>query len=335
MGRFSCVDVILVNLGTPDAPSEVHVRRYLRAFLSDKRVVEMPALLWWFVLNCLVLWRRPKKVAQDYRAIWGQDSPLRVHTLAQAAALTPHLQGAHVHAAMVYGKPNLVTLLKTLHARGRRNFVILPLYPQYSGTTTGAVFDRVARFGMSMRDVPALSFVRQYYDHALYIQALADKIARHRQTHGACDVLVFSFHGIPKSYVHKGDPYESQCQATAALIACTLNLDEGAYRVAFASRFGAQEWTGPYLEDVLKELAAQGKRVQVVSPSFASDCLETLNEIALEYRDLFLTAGGRAFEYIPALNADPDHIHLLADICLKHIEGHALNAPHANLPPAQ
>ncbi|WP_199508321.1 MULTISPECIES: ferrochelatase [unclassified Psychrobacter] len=324
------IAVLLVNLGTPDEPTAPAVRRYLRQFLSDSRVIEIPRFIWAIILNLFVLPSRPKRVAEAYASIWEGDSPVRAILKEQAHLLTPHLETAaapfrvSVHPAMSYGNPGIPDVMDTLRSEGVDHFVLLPLFPQYSATSTGAVFDAVNKWALKQRNLPNISIVKDYFAHPLYIKALADSILRFQEKHGKPDKLMFSFHGIPQPYADKGDPYPQRCKCTAAQVAHTLGLKEDEWIISFQSRFGKQEWVKPYTDVVLEEWGQQGVRsVQVVSPAFSADCLETLEELAIENRDNFLNAGGQEYHYIPALNADAAHIELLAAISTPLVKGWA------------
>ena len=324
------IAVLLVNLGTPDEPTAPAVRRYLRQFLSDPRVIEIPRFIWAIILNLFVLPSRPKRVAEAYASIWEGDSPIRAILKEQAHLLTPHLETAaapfrvSVHPAMSYGNPGIPDVMDTLRSEGVDHFVLLPLFPQYSATSTGAVYDAVNKWALKQRNLPNISIVKDYFAHPLYIKALADSILRFQEKHGKPDKLMFSFHGIPQPYADKGDPYPQRCKCTAAQVAHTLGLKEDEWIISFQSRFGKQEWVKPYTDVVLEEWGQQGVRsVQVVSPAFSADCLETLEELAIENRDNFLNAGGQEYHYIPALNADAAHIELLAAISTPLVKGWA------------
>ncbi|MCL1623131.1 ferrochelatase [Moraxella sp. Tifton1] len=316
--------IILVNLGTPDEPTPSGVRRYLREFLSDTRVIEIPPFIWQIILNLFVLTTRPKRVAHAYQSIWTPDgSPLLAILKSQARLLQDKLvsegKNTPVFAATTYGNPNIKTVMQDLQDRGYDDFIVFSLYPQYSATTTGAVFDKVAGYCQKKRNMPAIQFIKEYYDHPLYIQALAQSIRRHWQEHGRADRLLMSFHGIPKPYADKGDPYAEQCRKTAVLVASELGLGMNEWAISFQSRFGAQEWLKPYTDELLAEWGAGGMSVQVLSPAFSADCLETLEELAVENRDNFLQAGGKSYEYIPALNTDEMHIAMMAEVVGRYI----------------
>ncbi len=325
--RGGCPGVLLVNLGTPQAPTPAAVRRYLREFLWDPRVVEFPRPLWWLILNLVILNVRPRRVAEAYRSIWTDaGSPLMAITMRQVEGLAKVLAGGaqpvRVAGAMRYGEPSVASGLERLRADGARRMLILPLYPQYSGATTGSVFDALADSLKSWRWVPELRFVSDYHDHDAYIGALAEKIRASRTGRGREHPLMFSFHGIPKRYQRRGDPYADQCLHTARLVAAELALAEEEWMVCFQSRFGREEWLQPYTDETLKALPARGVRsVDVVCPGFAADCLETLEEMNMENRELFREAGGVGFNYIPCLNDDAGHLEALGRIVAENVAG--------------
>ncbi len=321
------IAVVLVNLGTPDAPTVPAVRSYLKQFLSDTRVIEIPKLLWAIILNLFVLPNRPKRVAAAYASIWQDgDSPMRLILNEQVKQLqarfdkAPTSVNVQVLPAMTYGKPGLEGLLTELSAQKIEQIIVLPLYPQYSASTTGAVFDVLARWGMSQRNLPSVSLVKDYFAHPLYIQALVESIQRFQTTHGKPEKLLFSFHGIPKPYEDKGDPYARRCRCTAAQVAQVLGLKDSEWECSFQSRFGKQEWVKPYTDATLTDWGQQGvKSVQVISPSFSADCLETLEELAVENKHTFQSNGGGEYHYIPALNADDKHIDLIEALAMPHV----------------
>ncbi|MBL8300889.1 MAG: ferrochelatase [Rhodanobacteraceae bacterium] len=322
------IAVVLVNLGTPAAPTASAVRRYLGQFLADPRVVEQPRWLWWLILHGVILRLRPARSARAYARIWTDaGSPLLVQSQALARALDLHLQ-AHcegsvcVRLAMTYGEPALPEVIRQLVDRGIRRVLVLPLYPQYSATSTGAVFDALALTIQSLRWPPELRTVGDYHDQNAHIEALARSVERHWAAHGPAERLLLSFHGIPKRYVEAGDPYATQCRATAARLAARLGLAADTLIVSFQSRVGREEWLRPYTDLTLEELARAGVRsIQVLCPGFAVDCLETLEEIALENRERFLHAGGERYEYIPALNDAEDQVTALAALVAQHLQG--------------
>ena len=314
------IGVLLVNLGTPDAPTPAAVRRFLSEFLSDRRVVELPAPLWLPVLHGIVLRTRPRKSAHAYAQIWtSAGSPLLTQSMALTAALHAQLRQSYgdttnAALAMTYGKPSIASVLREFRDRPLDRLVVVPLYPQYSGTTTASVFDRVARELQSWRTIPAIHFVRDYHDNPRYIEALAHSVREHWLAHER-NHLFMSFHGVPKRCVERGDPYLAQCQRTAQLLAERLQLQPDDWSMAFQSRFGRVEWIKPYTEETLRAYAKRGpKRLTAICPGFATDCLETLEEIALRNRADFLAGGGESFDYVPALNARLSHVEALADL---------------------
>ena len=323
--------ILLVNLGTPEAPTAAALRPYLKEFLSDPRVVEIPRALWWIILHLLILPFRSGQSAKKYASIWSPDgSPLKVHTEKQAKLLRGYLgQRGHqveVAYAMRYGKPGIAGALDQLKAAGATRILILPAYPQYSATTTASIHDAVFAHLAKVRNLPELRFVRDYHDHAGYIEALAASVTAYWEKHGRPDKLVMSFHGVPKRTLDLGDPYYYECRKTAHLLTERLGLDESRAVLSFQSRFGKAEWLQPYTAPTVKKLAAEGvKRIDVICPGFTSDCLETLEEIAMEVRADFLTAGGRDFHYIPCLNESPAWIHALADVALLQMQGWPTN----------
>lgn len=319
--------VLLVNLGTPEAPTAPAVRRYLAEFLSDPRVVEIPAWAWQPILHGIILRARPAKSAAKYASIWTPEgSPLQVWTEKQAKLLLGTLgERGHrvlVRHAMRYGQPSVSGQLDALKAAGATRVLVLPLYPQYSAATTASVIDAVAAWAQRTRHLPELRFVNRFHDEPLYIEALAQRILSHWVEHGQPERLVLSFHGMPRRTLTLGDPYHCECHATARLLGERLGLGPDRLQVTFQSRFGRAEWLQPYTEPTLQALARDGvKRVDVACPGFVSDCLETLEEIAMECRQAFIAAGGSQFHYIPCLNDDPRWIAALATLALQHLAG--------------
>jgi protoporphyrin/coproporphyrin ferrochelatase len=326
-GSIAKTGIVLVNLGTPDAPTPPAVRRYLKQFLSDPRVVEIPAPVWQLILRLFILPFRPKASAQKYASIWSKEgSPLKVHTEKQANLLRGFL-GERGHAvevayAMRYGNPSVPDVLNKLKAANCDRILILPLYPQYSGTTTASVYDAVFSHYEKVRNLPELRLVKNYHDDSGYVGALKDSVLAHWEKNGRPEKLVMSFHGVPKRTLLLGDPYHCQCHKTARLLATELGLKEDQYMVTFQSRFGKAEWLQPYTAPSLQQLAKGGvKRVDVLCPGFVGDCLETLEEIAMEAKHDFLAAGGTDFRYIPCLNEHPGWIHALSGIAEQHLAG--------------
>jgi len=323
--------VLLVNLGTPDGPDRASVRRYLKEFLWDPRVVEVPRPIWWLVLNLVILNTRPGRSAEAYSKIWTeQGSPLLAISRAQETALRHTLNerfGEQVCVAlgMRYGSPSIASGLQELREQGARRVLVLPLYPQYSATTTASIFDEVTRQLRGWRWLPELRFINHYHDESAYIGALAASVRQWRQEHGNADKLLLSFHGIPQEYFDKGDPYFCECQKTGRLLAESLGLQEDQWLLTFQSRLGPKQWLQPYTDKTLEHLGGEGvKSVQVMCPGFSADCLETLEEIAMENRDTFLGAGGERYEYIPCLNDQQIHIDMLAGLVEKHLSGWSL-----------
>ena len=322
------VGVLITNLGTPEAPTKKALKVYLKEFLSDPRVVEVPRLIWWMILNLVILNIRPARSAKAYQTVWSDDgSPLMVHTQNQCEALKAKLQGQYgdsleVEFAMRYGQPSVSQVTDKMLQKGVRKMLVLPLYPQYCASTTGSTFDALASDFRQRRWLPELRFINHYCDDEGYIGALADKINAHWQKHGRADKLLFSYHGIPKRYLTNGDPYHCQCYKTTRLVAEKLGLNEQEYMTSFQSRFGREEWLKPYTDETLKSFPSQGvKSVQVVCPGFSADCLETIEEIGEENREYFEQAGGERYEYIEALNSDPQHIDALATLVGNHLQG--------------
>lgn len=319
--------VLVVNLGTPDAPDRKSVRRYLKQFLSDPRVVEFPRWLWWLILNGIILNTRPSQSARAYRRIWTENgSPLLVISSNQVAGLRQILDqrfagGIKVELGMSYGNPSIADGLTRLRKAAISRLIILPLYPQYSGSTIGSVFDAVSNCLTRWRWVPTVQFVSGYYDHPAYINALANKVRSFWQQHTRSDRLLMSFHGVPKRYVLNGDPYHHHCQESGRLLAEQLNLLENQWTIVFQSRFGREEWLQPYCDERLKSLPAEGiKSVDLMCPGFSADCLETLEEINMENRELFMQSGGEQFNYIDCLNDDQEHLKFLAELITGFVE---------------
>ncbi|MFA7270671.1 MAG: ferrochelatase [Sterolibacterium sp.] len=328
--------VLLVNLGSPEAPTAAAVRTYLGEFLWDPRVVEIPRPLWWLILKGIVLNVRPKKSAGKYAAIWTPEgSPLKLHTERQAKLLNG-LLGASGHpeivvaAAMRYGQPSIAATLDRLKAEHCARILIVPLYPQYAASTTASVYDAVAGWVQHTRNIPELRLVRSFHDRSGYIAALAASVREHWTKHPRPSSgyrLVMSFHGLPRYTLDRGDPYHGECQKTARLLAEALGLAPEQWQLTFQSRFGRAEWLQPYTQATLEKLAGSGvSRVDVICPGFVGDCLETLEEIGIECKTAFLGAGGSVFHYLPCLNERADWIAALAELSCEHL-GHWLNLP--------
>jgi len=322
----ACIGVLLTNLGTPDAATPKALRTYLKEFLWDPRVVEQPRWLWWLVLNIVILNIRPAKSAAAYRKVWTDEgSPLLAISKKQQHKLHISLQerlGEHIHVelAMRYGNPSIQAGLEALRAKNCRKIIILPLYPQYSATTTASTFDAVAEVLKSWRRIPELHLIDSYHDHPAYIDALSQSVQHYWQEHGQSERLLMSYHGIPERYFKQGDPYPCHCQKTARLLRERLDLNEQKAQVAFQSRFGREPWLQPYTDATLKSWAHDGVRsVDVICPGFSADCLETIEEVGMENRDYFLSAGGQQYRYIPALNDDDAHISALTEMIIQRL----------------
>jgi len=323
------IGVLLVNLGSPEAPTTRALRKYLAEFLWDPRIVEMPRPIWWLILHGYILRNRPAISAKLYQRIWtDQGSPLIANSMKQAQLVEKQLKekirgNILVDVAMRYGKPAIKNGLNNLRKAGAHRLLILPLYPQYSATTTASVFDEVTKELRNWRWLPDMRFINSYHDHPGYIAALAKSILNHWNDRGRKpEMLLFSFHGIPKSFFEKGDPYYCHCQKTARLVAEKLLLKDIQWKVVFQSKVGKEEWLQPYCDNTLKQMAHDGvKSVDVICPGFSSDCLETLEEIDMENRQVFVDRGGLDFSYIPALNDTPDHINVLCDLIVQHSFG--------------
>ncbi len=319
-GRPARLGIVFVNLGTPEAPTAAALRRYLAEFLSDPRVVEIPRPVWWLILHGVVLRIRPRRSAEAYRKVWTDEgSPLMVScrrlVTALGEALADRIPGPHTVAlAMRYGEPSIDSVLRRLHAEGAERLLVVPLYPQYSGATTGSVADAVFASLRGWRWVPELRLLGAYHDDLRYIDALAASVRAHWDAKGRSDRLLISFHGMPRATLEAGDPYYCQCHKTARLLAGRLDLADSDWEMAFQSRFGAAEWLKPYVFERLSALPGEGvDSLSVICPGFANDCLETLEEIAIQGRERFLGAGGSRYDYIPALNDATDHVRFLAD----------------------
>ena len=327
-GSESCLGVLVTNLGTPEAPTPKAIRKYLAEFLWDPRVVEVPRPIWWMILNGIILNTRPKAKSADYKKIWTDEgSPLLVIGKQQRDAIQNVLHQkfsgpVKVELAMRYGQPSIASGLERLKSHGARRVLLFPLYPQYSASTTASTFDAVAKVLMQQRWMPELRVINHYGSDKGYINACATQIRNHWSQHTQSQKLIFSFHGLPKRNLELGDPYHCECHETARLIAEELQLDEAQWQLTFQSRFGKAEWLQPYTIKTMEELPSQGiKTIDVFCPGFSADCIETLEEISLENRDVFLASGGESFSYIPALNAQPSHIDALANIILQHAQG--------------
>lgn len=326
-GTIARAGVLLINLGTPDAPTAAAVRPYLKEFLSDPRVVELPRLLWWPILNLIILNTRPAKSAEKYAQIWTREGPpLLVHTERQAKLLRGYLgelakAQIPVAFAMRYGNPSIAAGLAELREQGCDRVLAFPLYPQYAASSSASALDGVFEALKRMRNMPEIRTVRHFHDHPGYIDALANNVREYWTTYGRPDRLLMSFHGVPRATLEQGDPYHCECQKTARLLANALGLAPEEYVVGFQSRFGRAEWLKPYTAEILRQLGKQGiNRVDTICPGFVADCLETLEEIAMEGKATFLNAGGKEYRYIPALNERPDWIWAMSSIALSNLQ---------------
>ncbi len=304
--------VLLANLGTPQAPTANEVKRFLSEFLHDQRVVDLSPWKWYPILHCFILPRRSPRVAKLYQSIWmDEGSPLMVYSLQQQKKLQK-LINIPVELGMTYGAPSLACGLEKLQQQGVEEVIVLPLYPQYSSSTTAAVFDGLAKAIGNIPTMPEIRFIRDYYNHPLYIRALANKVRASWAENGKGELLVCSYHGIPKRYADNGDIYPDHCAETTRLLALELGLEDYQAKMTYQSQFGKEEWLQPYTDETMESLAAQGiKTLDIICPAFSVDCLETLEEIAGENREIFLEAGGEVFHYIPCLNADDEHIDMM------------------------
>lgn len=323
------VGILLANLGTPDAPTAKALRPYLRQFLSDRRIVEIPRLIWWLILNGIILAIRPKKSAEKYASVWMQEgSPLMVHAKKQTTLLRGFLSQKinspfAVELGMSYGNPSMASAIEKLKAQHCNRILVFPLYPQYAASSTASALDAVWRVLLKTRNMPAIRTINHYHNHPAYIAALAESVREHWRANGSKpSKLIMSFHGVPKFHLMNGDPYHCECHVTARLLAEALQLDKDEYQVAFQSRFGKQEWLKPYLVSTLEALGkAKTKRIDVICPGFSSDCLETLEEIAMEGKHIFQSNGGGEYHYIPALNENDAWIHAMTSIALENLQG--------------
>ncbi|PCM45764.1 ferrochelatase [Marinobacter sp. ANT_B65] len=322
------IGVLVTNLGTPDAPTPSALRRYLAEFLSDPRVVELPRPLWWVILHGVILRIRPKRSAAAYASVWQPEgSPLLIHTARQAEGIREVLKKKYgpdvvVGFAMRYGNPSIPKVLEEMQQQGVRKLLVLPLYPQYSGSTSASTFDAISQDFTKRRWIPDVRFISHYPDYPPYIEAMARHIESHWSEHGRNQKLILSYHGVPLKYLTKGDPYHCECHKTSRLLAERLGLTKDEYITTFQSRFGKEEWLKPYTDMTLKALPGQGiKSVDVFCPGFSSDCLETIEEIDEENRGYFMAAGGEGFSYITALNATPGHIDALVQLIEENLQG--------------
>ena len=321
------VTVVLANLGTPDQATVPAVRRFLKQFLSDTRVIEIPKPIWWIILHLFVLTFRPKRVAEAYASVWSKDSPMREIVLEQTELVKQRLQSENqpfdltVVPAMTYGQPSIYGVFEQLEKNPQEHVILLPLFPQYSATSTAPLYDAFAKWIPKQRHLPGLTLIKDYYQHPMFIRALADSVVAYQAQYGKPEKLLMSFHGIPQPYADKGDPYADRCRMTAKLVAEALHLNEHEWAISFQSRFGKQEWVKPYTDVILQQWGEQKVQyVQVISPAFSADCLETLEELAIQNKELFQHAGGGEYAYIAALNTDQAHIDLLASLVQANLD---------------
>lgn len=327
-GQADKIGVLVTNLGTPEAPTKKALKPYLKEFLSDPRVVEVPRLLWSLILHGVILRIRPKRSAEAYKTVWTErGSPLLFHTQDQASAIETKLKETWgdnivVDFAMRYGHPALGDVVEKMMEKGVRKLLVLPLYPQYSASTTASTFDALAKDFTKRRWLPELRFIMHYHDFSPFIEAAAQRIEKHWDVHGRADKVLFSYHGIPLRYLKNGDPYHCECYKTSRLLAERLGLGEDEYLTTFQSRFGREEWLQPYTDMTMKALPGKGvKSVQVFCPGFSADCLETVEEIGEENREYFMESGGERYEYISALNAESGHIDALTQLIENNLQG--------------
>jgi len=326
-GQKERVGVLLVQLGTPSAPEPGPVRRYLKQFLSDPRVVEIPRIVWWPILNGIILRTRPRRSAAKYASIWSEEgSPLLINTAAQATMTQGYLgdagQDVIVSHAMRYGEPSIETQLAAMRERNVTRLLVVPMYPQFAGSTTATVFDEVTRVLRAWRNLPEVRFIRNFHHFKPYITALASHIRKHWGNDGPPEKLLMSFHGVPRQTLLDGDPYHCECHATARWLADELQLPADRWLISFQSRFGGAKWLEPYTDAMLEKLGKEGaRRVDVVCPGFVVDCLETLEEIAIEGRETYEESGGDGFRYIPCVNAEPVFVSALAELITGHLHG--------------
>lgn len=325
--KIKTFGVLMVNLGTPEAPTPKAVKAYLKEFLSDVRVVDAPRLIWWFVLRVILL-IRPKPVAKAYKSIWTEEgSPLLAISKKQAAALQQQLtldtaKDIPVELAMTYGNPSILSASNALRNKGVERILVLPMYPQFSSSTTAAIYDKLSNLLKECPHLPEMRWIRDFHDYPAYIDALAQSVEQQWNETRRSEKLLMSFHGVPERYTSKGDPYEHQCRLTADLLADKLGLQQEQWQCCFQSRFGREEWVKPYTDKTLIQWGKDGvKSVDIICPAFSADCLETLEEIQVENKEYFLEAGGENYHYIAALNDNQDHIEMLSQLVQQHSQG--------------
>jgi len=326
-GSQEKIGILITNLGTPDAPNTKALKVYLKEFLSDPRVIEVPKIIWQIILRMFILQTRPRKSAKSYKSIWTeQGSPLLDISAKQLNAIKSELElqskNVVIELGMRYGNPSIANALKVLQKKQSRKLLVLPLYPQYCGATTGSTFDAVSSVLQKWRWIPEIRFINQYFEEKNYIKVLANSIEEFWHVNGKPQKLIFSYHGIPKKYHLNGDPYHCYCLKTTRLVKEYLNLNDEEVLTTFQSRFGSQEWLQPYTDQTLKDLPNNNiKKIHIISPGFSADCLETLEELQVENKNYFMEAGGKEYKYIPCLNDNQLHIKFIVELILKHIQG--------------
>ena len=319
--------VLITNLGTPDAPTRKALKPYLKEFLSDPRVIEIPKIIWQIILNLVILQIRPRRSALNYKKIWtDHGSPLLHISKEQVRLVEEKLKKEFPNTifslAMRYGNPSINSALKKLQDHQIRRLLVFPLYPQYCAATTASTFDAVTSILQKWRWIPELRFINQYFEEDLFIKAIGNSIKKTEKTKGKPQKIIFSYHGIPKKYLLEGDPYHCFCLKTSRLVREYLNYKEEDIITTFQSRFGSQEWLQPYTDEILKKLPKEGiKNIHIISPGFSADCLETLEELQEENREYFMKAGGETYHYISCLNDNPEHIEMISHLIGKHTQG--------------
>ena len=326
-GKKEKIGILITNLGTPDKPNKKALKRYLKEFLSDPRVIEIPKLIWQAILRLIILNLRPQKVAKLYKSIWKKEGgPLLVMLQKQKKGIQKTLRKSsknlEIEIGMRYGNPSIKLGLERLKSKSCRKILVLPLYPQYCAATTGSTFDKVTEILRKWRWIPEIRFVNNYFEESMYIECLVKSIKESWKKFGKTQKLIFSYHGVPKKYLLKGDPYYCFCQKTTRLVAERMKLKKKDYITTFQSKFGPGEWLQPYTDKTLEELPKKGiKKIHILSPGFSSDCLETLEELEVQNKENFLSSGGERYNYIKCLNDDPQHLKMLGFLILNNIKG--------------
>ena len=326
-GKKERIGILITNLGTPDKPNKEALKTYLKEFLSDPRVIEIPRMIWQAILRLIILNLRPQKSAKLYKSIWKKEGgPLLVMLQKQKKGIQKTLRknskNLEIEIGMRYGNPSIKLGLERLKSKSCRKILVLPLYPQYCAATTGSTFDKVTEILRKWRWIPEIRFVNNYFEESMYIECLVKSIKESWKKFGKTQKLIFSYHGVPKKYLLKGDPYYCFCQKTTRLVAERMKLKKKDYITTFQSRFGPGEWLQPYTDKTLEELPKKGiKKIHILSPGFSSDCLETLEELEVQNKENFLSSGGERYNYIKCLNDDPQHLKMLGFLILNHIKG--------------